>query len=153
MNSSERTKAVMDYLQSRQAKGENQEQPQSERSRGSGRGQANYVDRNRGDNRYRSAPYPTHVRGRGAAVNAVQALPPQEVQFNATQAFDEHHPANNWAPHDVCNNCGQAGHRWRECQSLPQQYRPAPQTRGGPGRGRGRGRGMAGRSWGRGYGY
>ncbi|KAL0027760.1 hypothetical protein WJX77_003336 [Trebouxia sp. C0004] len=98
MNSSERTKAVMDYLQSRQAKGENQEQPQSERSRGSGRGQANYVDRNRG--------------------------------ITTT-----------------------GGHRWRECQSLPQQYRPAPQTRGGPGRGRGRGRGMAGRSWGRGYGY
>jgi len=30
------------------------------------------------------------------------------VQFHAAQAFDEHHPANNWAPFDVCNNCGQA---------------------------------------------
>ncbi len=31
--------------------------------------------------------------------NAVQALPTQEVQFNTAQAFDEHHPANNWPNH------------------------------------------------------
>ncbi|DBA89362.1 TPA: hypothetical protein ACH3X1_016223 [Trebouxia sp. C0004] len=145
IDAAEKVEANLD-MSTKQAKGQNQEQPQSERPRGSGCAQANYVDRNRGDNRHRSAPYPTHGRGRGAAVNAVQALPPQEVQFNAAQAFDEHHPANNWTPHDVCNNCGQAGHRWRECPCLPRQYMPAPQAGGGAGRGRGRGRGMAGLS-------
>ncbi len=74
----------------------------------------------------------------------MQALPPQEVQFNAAQGFDGDHPANNWAPYGVCNTCGQTGHGWRACPSLPEQYRPAPQADGGPGRGRGRGRGMAG---------
>ncbi|DBA82257.1 TPA: hypothetical protein ACH3X2_000527 [Trebouxia sp. C0005] len=63
------------------------------------------------------------------------------------QAHDERHPANNWAPCDRCNNCGQAGYRWQECLSLPQQYMPAPQAWGGPGRGRGSGRGMAGATW------
>ncbi|DBA66299.1 TPA: hypothetical protein ACH3X2_002550 [Trebouxia sp. C0005] len=147
VDAAEKVKANID-MSMKQAKGQNQDQPQNERPRG----QANHVDRNRGGSRFRSAPYSTHGRGCGAAVNAVQALPPQEVQFNFAQARDEH-PANNWAPYDRCNNCHQAGHRWRECPSLPQQYMPAPQAWGGPNRGRGRGRGMAGRSWGRGYGY
>ncbi|DBA91826.1 TPA: hypothetical protein ACH3X1_015963 [Trebouxia sp. C0004] len=82
IDAAEKVEANLD-MSTKQAKGQNQEQPQSERPRGSGCGQANYVDRNRGDNRRRSAPYPTHGCGHGAAVNAVQALSPQEVQFNA----------------------------------------------------------------------
>ncbi|KAL0027736.1 hypothetical protein WJX77_002030 [Trebouxia sp. C0004] len=58
MSQSEHTKAVMDYLQSRQAK----EQPQNDRPRGQGRGQANYVDRNRG-----GGPGRGRGRGRGMA--------------------------------------------------------------------------------------
>ncbi|DBB02781.1 TPA: hypothetical protein ACH3X1_013613 [Trebouxia sp. C0004] len=127
MSSTQCSKAVMAYLQSRQAKGQNQEQPQNERPGGQGRGQANHVDENRSGNRFSSAPYATGVgRGRGAALHAVQALPPQEVQFNAAQAFDGDHPANNWAPYGVCNNCGQTGHGWRACPSLHEQYRPEP---------------------------
>ncbi|DBA66137.1 TPA: hypothetical protein ACH3X2_002613 [Trebouxia sp. C0005] len=148
IDAAEKDEANID-MSMKHAKGQNQEQPQNERPCG----QANYVDRNRGGSRFRSAPYPTHGRGRGAAVNAVQALPPQVVQFNFAPARAEHHPANNWAPYDRCNNCHQAGHRWRECLKLPRQYMPAPQAWGGPNGGRGRGRGMAGRSWGRGYGY
>ncbi|DBA81922.1 TPA: hypothetical protein ACH3X1_007635 [Trebouxia sp. C0004] len=139
IDAAEKVGANLD-MSTKQAK----EQPRNDRLRGLGRVQANYVDRNRGDNRYRPAPYHTQGRGRGAAVNAVRALPPQEVQFNAAQSYDEHHPANNWAPHDVCNNCHQASHKWQECPRLAQQYMPAPQAAGGPGRGRGRGRGMAG---------
>ncbi|KAL0030436.1 hypothetical protein WJX79_004767 [Trebouxia sp. C0005] len=97
-----------------------------------------------------SQEQPQYDRPRG---QANFALPPQEVQFNFAQARDEHHPANRWAPNEVCNNCRQTGHKWRECPSLPHQYMPAPQAWGGPSGGRGRGRGMAGRSRGRGYGY
>ncbi|DBA66617.1 TPA: hypothetical protein ACH3X2_002225 [Trebouxia sp. C0005] len=149
IDAAEKVEANID-MSMKQAKGHSQEQPQYDRPRG----QANFVDRNRGgSSRFRSAPYSTHGRGRGAAVHAVQALPPQEVQFNFAQARDEHHPANRWAPNEVCNNCRQTGHKWRECPSLPHQYMPAPQAWGGPSGGRGRGRGMAGRSRGRGYGY
>ncbi|DBA85573.1 TPA: hypothetical protein ACH3X2_005663 [Trebouxia sp. C0005] len=146
IDAAEKVEANID-MSMKQAKGQNQEQPQNERPRG----QANYVDCNRDGSRFRSAPYSTHGCGRGAAVNAVQALPPQEVQFNFAPARDEHHPANNWAPYGRCHNCHQAGHRWRECPSLLQQYIPAPQAWGGPFRGRGRG--MAGRFQGCGYEY
>ncbi|KAA6427181.1 MAG: hypothetical protein FRX49_02938 [Trebouxia sp. A1-2] len=75
------------------------------------------------------------------------ALPPSLTCLATVVAYIMGSPivgrvANNWAPYDVCNKCGQAGHRWRECPSLPQQYMPAPQAWGGPGRGRGRGTGM-----------
>ncbi|DBA92043.1 TPA: hypothetical protein ACH3X2_003767 [Trebouxia sp. C0005] len=86
-------KRLIVYKLQGMAKGQNQEQPQNERPHG----QANYVDRNRGGNRFRPATYSTHGRGHGAALNAVQALPPQEVQFNVAQARDKRHPANNWA--------------------------------------------------------
>ncbi|DBA87517.1 TPA: hypothetical protein ACH3X1_004546 [Trebouxia sp. C0004] len=51
IDAAEKVAANLD-MSTKQAKGQNQEQPQSERSHGSGRGQANYVDRNRGDNGY-----------------------------------------------------------------------------------------------------
>ena len=67
IDAAEKVEANLDMC-TKQARGQNQEQPQNERPRGQGRGQANYVDRNRGDNRYRSTPYSTHGRGRGVTV-------------------------------------------------------------------------------------
>ncbi|DBA81921.1 TPA: hypothetical protein ACH3X1_007634 [Trebouxia sp. C0004] len=51
IDAAEKVEANLD-MSTKQAK----EQPQNDRPHGQGRGQANYVDRNRGDNRYRPAP-------------------------------------------------------------------------------------------------
>ena len=105
-----------------------QEQPKSKDEKGHGRSQANQVSRGRGNRFQRFTPYGAGGRGFGrgfASNNAVQALPPQEVQFNYAQADYGYNnnveaPPQQYGAPRHCYNCGGIGHYAAACRGQGQ---------------------------------
>ncbi len=105
-----------------------QERPKSKDEKGHGRSQANQVSRGRGNRFQRFTPYGAGGRGFGrgfASNNAVQALPPQEVQFNYAQADYGYNnnveaPPQQYGAPRHCYNCGGIGHYAAACRGRGQ---------------------------------